>query len=123
MIRFTLLENGKDKFIVKMNAPELKSPWTISNATSGEEMGTIKYRTKYATTQIKAYGTFGNVRIEGMFREHEYTIKKDGQLIARIHKKDNSTKNVYDLKIYESDHRALVVLFTIVVDEMRPRLN
>jgi len=113
-----LLENGKEHFIVKHELLNLMSTWEIKNA-AGKELGTIKNKVRAFGSRIDAHGEFGDYKIEGNFGNHAFTITKAGHKVASIEKKTFHLHDTYGLTVYDDADRALMVLFTVIVDEIR----
>jgi len=116
--KFFLLENGKEVYIAKNVLTSVMSTWRIKEAGSGKELGTIENKLKFTGSEMTANGAFGNYRLEGNFGNHEFTIMKDGTKVAAIEKKIPHIHDTYDLRVYGDADRALMVLFTVIVDEI-----
>jgi len=114
-----LLENGEERYIVKHDILHLMSTWTISDVVTGRELGTIKNKFRLIGSKIVADGEFGHYTIEGDFGNHSFTIKKDGHKVAEIEKKIFHLHDTYGLTIYGDTDQALMILFTVIVDEIR----
>ena len=115
------------------------STWTIQESTSGKQIGTIQNKLRLVGSTIEAKGTFGNYKIEGNFGNRSFDVKKDGEKVsscfcssirrlyvrigrfqvAQIEKKSFHLHDTYGLTTYDEADRALMVLFTIIVDEIR----
>jgi uncharacterized protein YxjI len=117
--KLTLLEGGKERYTVKHDISNLMSTWTITNSASGKQLGTIQNKLKFVGSKIDANGEFGHYKIEGDFGNHSFTIKKDGHKVAQIEKKSFHIHDTYGLTVYGNADQALMVLFTIIVDEIR----
>jgi len=116
--KLILLENGKELFIVKHELLNLMSTWEIKNA-AGKELGTVKHKLRAFGSRIDAHGEFGHYKIEGHFGNHAFTIHKDDHKVASIHKERFHLHDTYGLTVYGDADRALMVLFTVIVDEIR----
>jgi len=114
-----LSQDGKELYIVKHEIFNLMSTWTISDAVSHKVLGTIKNQLKFIGSEIEANGEFGHYEIKGKFLDHEFKILKDGHKVAKIEKKRFHLHDTYGLKVYGDADQALMVLFTIIVDEIR----
>ncbi len=57
------------------------STWTIKEASSDKELGTIENKLRFVGSKITANGAFGKYTIEGNFGNHEFTIKKEGKKV------------------------------------------
>jgi len=117
--KLILLENGKELYVVKHSILELMSTWTITEASSGKELGVIKNKVKLIGSKIVATGAFGRYTIEGKFRNHSFSIKKDGQRVAKIEKKSFHLHDTYGVTVYGNADKGLMILFSIIVDEIR----
>jgi hypothetical protein len=53
------------------------STWTITDATDGKELGTIKNKVKLIGSKIVAKGAFGHFTIKGNFGNHSFRILRD----------------------------------------------
>ncbi|CAF0915802.1 unnamed protein product [Adineta steineri] len=114
-----LLEDGKERFIVKHEILNLMSTWKISAAGSEKVLGTFENKLDFIGSTMEVNGEFGHFLIEGEFLNHEFTIKKDHEKVAEISKKLLKLENTYELTVFGKVDRALMVLFTIIVDEIR----
>jgi len=114
-----LLKDGKELYIVKHDILNLMSTWTVTDAVSHKELGVIKNKVKFIGSEIEAHGSFGNYRINGEFGNHKFNILKDGQKVAKIEKKRLHAHDTYGLSVYGNADQGLMVLFTIIVDEIR----
>jgi len=66
-----------------------------------------------------AKGEFGQYTIKGDFGNHSFHITKDKHKVAKIEKKRFHLHDTYGLKVYDDADQALMVLFAIIVDEIR----
>jgi len=57
------------------------STWTIKEASSGKELGTLKNKLRVVGSKITANGEFGHYTIHGDFGNHKFNIKKDGHKV------------------------------------------
>ncbi|CAF1526211.1 unnamed protein product [Adineta steineri] len=117
--KLILKEDGKDLFIVKHSLLNLMSTWTISEAGSKRVLGSFENKGKFVGSKMEFNGEFGHFLIEGEFLNHEYTITKDHEKVAEITKKLLHVENTYELSVFGKVPRGLMVLFTIIVDEIR----
>jgi len=117
--KLILLEDGKERYTVKHDILNLMSTWTIKDASTGKELGTIENKLRVVGSKMEAHGAFGNYNIEGNFGNHAFTIKKDGEKVAKIEKKSFHLHDTYGLIVYGDADQALMVLFSIIVDEIR----
>jgi len=117
--KLILLEDNKERYTVKHDLTSLMSTWTIKETSSGKEVGTIENKLKFVGSTMVASGTFGNYKIKGAFGKHSFSIKKDGVKVARIEKKSFHVRDTYGLTVYGDADRALMVLFTVIVDEIQ----
>jgi len=117
--KLLLLENGKELYVVKHDLLNLMSTWTITEANSGKELGVIKNKVKFIGSKLTAKGAFGQYTIKGNFGNHSFNIKKNGHLEAKIEKKSLHVHDTYGLTTFGNADRGLMVLFTIIVDEIR----
>jgi len=117
--KLVLLENDKERYVVKHELLNVMSTWKITDALSGKEVGTIENKIKFVGSKITAKGEFGIYTIKGKFGNHSFTIKKDNHLEAKIEKKSHHIHDTYGVTVYGNANKALMVLFTIIVDEIR----
>jgi len=117
--KLVLLEDGKERYTVKHDLLNLMSTWTIKEASSGKEVGTIENKLRFVGSTMTANGAFGAYKIVGDFGNHSFTIKKDGVKVAEILKKSFHLHDTYGLTVYGNADRALMVLFTVIADEIR----
>ncbi|CAF0975558.1 unnamed protein product [Adineta steineri] len=117
--KLTLLENGKPRYIVTHKLLNLWSTWSITDAITGREVGQIKNKFKVIGAKIHAEGDFGKYVIKGEFGKHTYKISKNHHKVAQIHKDRFHLHDTYGLKVYGNEDQALMILFAIVVDEIR----
>ncbi|CAF1526797.1 unnamed protein product [Adineta steineri] len=117
--KLILLEDGKDRFIVEHELGSLMSTWKISAAGSDKVLGSFRNKIDFVGSTMEVDGEFGHFLIEGEFLNHEFTIKKDDEKVAEITKKLMRLENTYELTVFGKVDRALMVLFTIIVDEIR----
>jgi len=117
--KLILLENGKPRYTVKHDILHLMSHWTITDVAKHHEVAKIKHEIKLVGSKIVAEGEFGQFVIEGHFRNHSFTIKKNGRKVAEIEKKSMHIHDTYGLTVFGDVDQALMVLFTIIVDEIR----
>ena len=60
------------------------STWTITDARTSKELGTIRNRLKLIGSKMVADGDFGRYDIKGHFGTHSYKITKNGHKVRRI---------------------------------------
>jgi len=117
--KLVLLEDGKERYTVKHNLLNLMSTWTITDAVSGRELGKIKNKIKLIGSKIVANGEFGRYTIKGNFGNHSFKIIKNKHKVAKIEKKRFHLHDTYGVSVYDDTDQALMVLFAIIVDEIR----
>jgi len=118
--KLILLEDGKERYIVKHDILNLMSTWTIKEPGTDKVLGKIENKLRFVGSKIEANGVFGHYTIHGNFGNHAFNIKKDGHKVAKIEKKSFHIHDTYGLTVFGDDtDRALMVLFTIIVDEIR----
>jgi uncharacterized protein YxjI len=117
--KLILLEDGRERYTVKHDILNLMSTWTIKESGTDKELGTIENKLRLVGSKMTANGAFGHYTIEGDFGNHSFTIKKDGEKVAKIEKKSFHLHDTYGLTVYGDTDRALMVLFTVIVDEIR----
>lgn len=59
------------------------STWTITESSSGKELGTIENKLRFTGSKMTANGAFGHYTIHGKFGNHEYKIEKDGHKVIK----------------------------------------
>jgi len=116
-----LLKNGKELYVAKHDIFNSMSTWTITDAVTHKELGLIKHEVKFFGSEIEARGSFGTYRIFGEFANHKFDIMKDGQKVAKIEKERRHAHETYGLSVYGTADQGLMVLFTLMVDEIRHR--
>jgi len=114
-----LLEDGKERYTAQHDIGKIMGIWTIKEANSDKVLGKIEHRVRFRQPHIVADGIFGHYYIHGNFGNHKYTIQKRKKKVAKISKKDLNVPDTYNLTVYGDTDRALMVLFTIIVDEIR----
>ncbi|UJR35816.1 hypothetical protein I4U23_028563 [Adineta vaga] len=114
-----LLEDGKERYSVLHKLTNIMSTWEITDLHNNKEVGMIENKLKFVGSMMQATGSFGTYKIEGDFGSFTYTIMKDGEKVASIDKKVLSLHHTYDLTVYGESDRALMVLFSIIVNEIR----
>ena len=62
------------------------STWTIKEANTDKELGTIENKLRFVGSQMTANGAFGHYIIEGNFGNRSFQIKKDGEKVSVIEK-------------------------------------
>jgi len=117
--KLILLEDNKERYIVKHDVLKLLSTWTIKEANDDKVLGKIEHKLKFIGSKMVAKGTFGHYTIHGNLGNHEYSIKKDDHKVAKVTKKELHVHDTYDLSVYDHTDPALMILFTIIVDEIR----
>jgi len=60
------------------------STWTIKEAGTDKELGTIENKLRLVGSKMTANGAFGHYTIEGDFGNHAFTIKREGEKVSRI---------------------------------------
>ena len=109
----------------------------VTDSVTHRELGTIKNKLRLTGSKIVAEGVFGHYTIIGDFGNHSFTITKDGHevcsfvyflwltlkkydfKVAKIEKKSFHLHDTYGLTVYGDTDQALMVLFAVVVDEIR----
>ncbi|CAF1644877.1 unnamed protein product [Adineta ricciae] len=114
-----LLEDGKERYSVRHDLTNIMSTWIITDSHSGKEVGTIENKLKFVGSLMQATGSFGTYKIEGDFGNYSYSIMKDGEKVASIEKKALHLHHTYDLTVYGTADRALMILFSMIVNEIR----
>ena len=112
------------------------STWIIIDAVTSRELGTVRNQFRLIGSKIVAEGTFGHYVIRGNFGNRSYTIKKGEEevkkfffhriqtkmlfiKVAKIEKKSFHLHDTYGLTVYGDADQGLMVLFAIIVDEIR----
>lgn len=68
--------------------------------------------------KFKIKSKLGEYKIEGSFTSREFTIKKDGKLVATISKKFFAIGDKYGVKIEQGQDVPFILSLAIVVDEV-----
>lgn len=57
------------------------STWTIKDANTNHELGTIENKLRFVGSKMTANGAFGHYTIEGNFGNRSFEIKKEGEKV------------------------------------------
>lgn len=58
------------------------STWTIKEANTDKELGTIENKLRFVGSKMSANGAFGHYAIEGDFGNRSFDIKKEGEKVC-----------------------------------------
>ena len=59
-----------------------------------------------------------DLKARGNFTDHEYEIKRDGDVVATISKKWFRVRDTYGVEIRQGEDEPLLLAVTVAIDEM-----
>ncbi|MDD3126986.1 MAG: LURP-one-related family protein, partial [Candidatus Izemoplasmatales bacterium] len=82
----------------------------------GKQVARIRKRFTLFHHKIDIFSSFGDYSIEGDFMAHDFSITKDGQMVADFHKKWISWGDSYEITIYPEEQIGFYLALVIMID-------
>ncbi|UJR27766.1 hypothetical protein I4U23_009039 [Adineta vaga] len=118
--KLLLLEKNQPLYEIKHKLGHLYQKWRITDARTGETLGTLKHRPSLIHDSYKLTSPkFGNYRISGNISGRTFSVKKGGVKIAEIHKKRLHLHDTYSVAIAAKQDPTVILLLAIGIDEIR----
>lgn len=78
----------------------------------------VKKEFAFFSNRFHIESNMGNYEIEGDFFAHDFSIVKNGNIIAEINKKWVSWGDTYEINIDEEENYAFILAMVIVIDQV-----
>lgn len=105
---------GKEEFILKKRAGGLCPRYDL--IVDNSIKATIKRDRKWIKPRYNVWGDYGTYLIEGDILGKKFNVKKDGIIYGRIHKKDFSLNDIYEICTYKNGRYELFISITLAID-------
>lgn len=85
---------------------------------NGECVATVKKNFTLFGSHFSIDSSVGNFEVDGEFLSHEFTILKNGNVVAEISKRWFSFSDTYGVDIYDEENESLILALAIVIDQV-----
>ncbi len=85
---------------------------------NGSYAARVKKEFTFFSNKFDIDSDMGNYEIEGDFFAHDFSITKNGNIVAEINKKWLSWGDTYEIDISDDENYAFILSMVIVIDEV-----
>ncbi|WP_291632386.1 LURP-one-related family protein [Clostridium sp.] len=85
---------------------------------TGNYAASVKKEFTLFSNRFDIDSNMGNYEIEGDFFAHDFSITKNGSIVAEINKKWVSWGDTYEININEQENYAFILAMVIVIDQV-----
>lgn len=111
-------KRGVDVLQIKRKYLSIRPACRLVN-NDGSEWLIKKHFWPFWTTRFSILTPMGMLEMNGNFLQHEYEIRRAGQVIASVSKKWFSFSDSYGVDIYASDYTAQLLAAVVVIDRIQ----
>ncbi|NLN40539.1 MAG: hypothetical protein GX160_00825 [Clostridiales bacterium] len=107
---------GHELYYIEQKLFRLLPEYTIYQ--SGQPVARVKKEFTFFRPKFNITSTMGNFTIEGNFLGMDFSIKKNGRLVAQVSKRWFSLSDTYGVDITEDEDYGFLIALVIVIDQV-----
>jgi uncharacterized protein YxjI len=107
---------GQELYYIEQKLFRLLPEYTIYQ--SGRPVAMVKREFTFFRPKFNITSTMGNFTIEGNFLGMDFTIRKNGRMVAQVSKRWFSFADTYGIDIVEGEDYGFLTALVIVIDQV-----
>ena len=108
--------NGNELYYIEQKLLRIMAEYSISS--HGNIAAICKQRFTFLGSKFDISSQFGQYAVDGKPLNYNYTITKNGYIVATIDKKFFSLTDTYGVEINDEEDYALILCLVIVIDQV-----
>lgn len=108
--------NMNELFYIEQKIFKLLPEYNIYQ--NGNVVAHLKKEFSFLKSKIKISSQYGNFSIEGNLIQHNFVVRKDGEVVAEVVKKLMSFTDFYTLNLKNEENRDFMITLVIVIDQI-----
>lgn len=107
---------GRELYYIEQKLFRLLPEYTIYQ--SGRPLARVKKEFTFFKPKFNITSTMGNFTVEGNFLGMDFSIRKNGRLVAQVSKRWFSFADTYGVDILEGEDYGFLITLVIVMDQV-----